>query len=120
MSLLAYCGISCETCPVYRATVADSHDLRVKAAKEWSEMLNVELKPEQMVCFGCKSDILFYMCAECDIRYCNLERELNHCGECPEYSCEQIERFLAHMPEEKAELDKLAAKIRESRQQQED
>lgn len=83
-------------------------------------MLKVELKPEQMVCLGCKSDTRFYMCEDCHFENCNLERKQNHCGECPEYSCERIERFLAHMPEEKAELDKLAAKIRESRQQQED
>lgn len=88
----AYCGISCERCPVYKATVADDQGLREKVAKEWSEMLKLELKPQQMIYLGCKSDILFYHCSECSIKACNIERELNHCAECPDYSCERLEQ----------------------------
>lgn len=51
-----YCGLNCEDCPVFIATINNDDDLRRETAKEWSEryapFLEKELRPEDMYCSG--------------------------------------------------------------------
>ncbi|MDD5037971.1 MAG: DUF3795 domain-containing protein [Dehalococcoidales bacterium] len=35
---LGYCGLNCGTCPVFIAKVNDDNELRIKTAKEYSEL----------------------------------------------------------------------------------
>ena len=49
---IAYCGLDCETCEAHIATVNNDYDLRIKVAKEWSELNSVEITPEMINCAG--------------------------------------------------------------------
>ena len=49
---IAYCGLDCETCEAHIATVNNDDDLRIKVAKEWSELNGVEITPEMINCAG--------------------------------------------------------------------
>lgn len=107
MELRAYCGIDCATCPAYVATQNDDTGLREKTAKEWSKMLNLDLCPEQINCHGCKSDLLFKYCQACKIKECSTKKGHELCGYCEEYSCERLDKFLEHLPEERKYLNKV-------------
>ena len=53
---IAYCGLDCETCEARMATMNNDDALRVKVAKEWSELNGVEITPEMVNCVGCRID----------------------------------------------------------------
>lgn len=64
----AYCGILCQECPAYLATIHDDEPLRESTAKKWGEMLHTSLKPEEIDCLGCQvPQQLFSYCKGCQI-----------------------------------------------------
>jgi len=56
-------------------------------SEEWEE------DPKKLVCEGCKSEITCHNCADCKIKNCNLEKDYEHCGQCPEFPCQIIRSF---------------------------
>ena len=45
-TMIAFCGLDCEQCDAYLATVRDDRALREKTAKLWSELNHVEILPD--------------------------------------------------------------------------
>lgn len=83
--MIAFCGLDCEKCDAYIATKNDDQALRVKTAKLWSEMNNVEILPEHINCDGCRVNGRKTMFCEslCGIRQCALKKDLETCSDCP-------------------------------------
>ena len=95
--MIAYCGLDCEKCDAYIATINDNQELRKKTAKLWAELNNAPILPEHINCQGCRVDgIKTVFCDNmCGIRQCALEkgrcylwrlfrfRKLSHCGTNP-------------------------------------
>lgn len=83
---IAYCGLDCEQCDAYRATVGNDQVLRERTAKLWSELNNVEILPEQINCLGCRADgVKTVFCSNlCEIRKCAVKRSVETCGGCPD------------------------------------
>lgn len=50
-------------------------------------------------------------CTTCDIRACGVERRVGNCGCCPDYACEQLEGFFAHVASARAVLDDVRASL---------
>ena len=92
----SYCGVNCEKCKVYLATMSDSDALKTEIAHEWSILYNRDFKKEEMVCKGCKSDTRFYLCSACDIITCNVERDIESCEDCDVFPCERYQKFLEY------------------------
>ena len=46
-------------------------------------------------------------CAECGIRSCCQERELDNCAYCPDYICDKLQQFFQYAPEAKKLLDQI-------------
>ena len=44
--MIGYCGLDCEKCDAYIATVNDDQALREKTAKLWAELNNAPILPE--------------------------------------------------------------------------
>ncbi len=102
-----FCGINCNNCPIFKATVEDKPEERTQLAKEWNKNHQTAYKASQMVCFGCKSDRHFAFCEECEIRECNIRRGLKNCGGCLEFPCEIGREFWKTTPEEYENLKKI-------------
>jgi hypothetical protein len=121
--LLAYCGINCDECPARIATVENDDALRQKTAEEWYKLYaNIlesfgihGLKPEDMNCYGCRSDHGHFIgCTACPIKKCCQERNISECASCDEYeSCEMLKAFYstATHKDAKENLDKIRMKI---------
>lgn len=100
---LAYCGLNCNKCPVFIATTRDDDALRQRTARGWTDLyaeileaVGIEsLKPEDMNCHGCRSDLgHFFGCDKCAIRPCCQEKNLVTCAGCNEYeSCNILKGF---------------------------
>jgi len=98
--MISYCGIDCSKCESYLATQANSDVERKKIAEQCLIQFNVNIKPEQINCNGCKSDDIKCLFAEsiCEIRKCNIEKSHPYCAVCSEYKCEKLEKIIESAP----------------------
>ena len=71
--MIAYCGLDCEKCDAYIATINDDQELREKTAKLWAELNNAPIFPEHINCQGCRVEgIKTVFCdSMCRIRHCS-------------------------------------------------
>ena len=54
--MIGYCGLDCEKCDAYIATVNEDWALREKTAKLWAELNNAPILPEHINCEGCRAN----------------------------------------------------------------
>ena len=68
---------------MFIATVNNDDDLRIKVAKEWSELNSVEITPEMINCAGCRIEgVKTPFCDSlCPIRQCALGRDVDSFSE---------------------------------------
>ena len=105
--LIAYCGLNCEECEAYIATINNDDELREKVAKEWSILNKVEITKEMINCEGCRAHgKKTPFCDKlCPIRICGKEKAVETCGDCKNLQmCQKIKMIIDH--NDKA-LDKL-------------
>ena len=105
--MIAYCGLDCEKCDAYLATVNDDRALREKTAKLWSELNHVTILPEQINCLGCRADGVKTVYCEslCGIRQCALKKGMETCGACPEMEkCPTVGQIIGNNAEAKKNL----------------
>lgn len=98
---IAYCGLDCEKCDAYLATLHNDKALREKTAKRWSELNRVPIRPEDIRCQGCRADgVKTVFCDKlCEIRQCALKKGVNTCGDCTELdSCPKVGKIISHNP----------------------
>jgi hypothetical protein len=94
--IMAYCGLMCSDCLAYKATVADDMSMREKTAQVWSKMYGGDVKPKDINCLGCDSDVLFSHCNVCEIRACAKDKLLENCGKCESFACGKVEDVLKY------------------------
>ncbi|MBQ9336428.1 MAG: DUF3795 domain-containing protein [Lentisphaeria bacterium] len=105
--MIACCGLDCEKCDAYIATVKNDRALREKTAKLWSELNHVTIPPEQINCLGCRADGIksAYCESLCGIRQCALKKGLETCGACPEMEhCPTLGPIISNHAEAKNNL----------------
>ena len=106
---IAYCGLDCEKCEARLATINDDNNLRIKVAKEWSELNGILITPEMINCDGCRIDgrKTPYCESLCEIRKCALNKKLNTCGDCINVlSCNKINMIINNNKEALNNLQK--------------
>ena len=100
--MIACCGLDCEKCDAYIATIRDDQALREKTAKEWSKLNHAEILPEHINCEGCRtSGSKFVYCEHmCEIRRCVRSKGMATCGDCSRLEeCPTVGQVIAHVPE---------------------
>ncbi len=98
---IGFCGLDCEKCDAYIATVNDDQALREKTAKLWAELNNAPILPEHINCEGCRTDgVKTVFCdSMCGIRKCALEKGAATCGDCPELeTCSTVGTIIEQNP----------------------
>ena len=99
--MIAYCGLDCEKCDAYIATVHSDQALREKTAKLWAELNSAPILPEHINCEGCRvKGVKTVFCEHmCEIRKCASEKDVSTCGNCPELeTCLTVGAILEHDP----------------------
>ena len=105
--MLAYCGLDCEACDAYLATIHDDQALREKTAKLWTEWNQTLILPEQINCEGCRGSGVktIYCDSLCPIRQCALGKGVTTCGDCPELeTCPKVGAILSNNPDARENL----------------
>ena len=108
MLKIAYCGIDCNKCPAFIATVENDDQKRKETSVMWSKMFNVNIDPKEINCNGCQTDgALFSHCKVCEIRKCGMDKGTENCGKCKEFDgCSKIQDFIKMVPDAKQNLGK--------------
>ena len=105
--MIAYCGLDCEKCDAYLATVRDDQALREKTARLWAELNRAPILPEHIRCEGCRADGAKTVYCEtlCGIRRCALEKGVMTCGGCPDMeTCRTVGAVLSNCPDARKNL----------------
>ena len=93
VNLIAYCGINCATCPLYKATLNNDITKKQELAIKWGQLYNRSIDIRDMECCGCKTKKRFSLSDKCDIAYCNISRDIDTCTQCSLHSCDRIKQF---------------------------
>ena len=109
---VAYCGLTCLTCPIYLATRqedrAEQVRMRIEIVRQCKEQYGLSFDVEDITdCDGCHTERkpLFSACQNCPIRNCAREKQLENCAVCPDYACEKLERFFVSEPSVRKRLE---------------
>ena len=112
--MIGVCGLDCAVCEAYLATQAKDEAAKERVAEKWRKEYNApKIDAAYVTCEGClaESARLGGHCLECEQRARAVGRGLANCGLCPEYGCKKISRLLKFIPDAKARLDEIHAKI---------
>lgn len=116
--LLAYCGLECDSCPIYLATRETDQEEREKMRTEIagfaSKHYDTNLGPEDITdCDGCRtpSGRLFSGCSKCEIRKCARQKSCLTCAHCPEYPCDTLQKFFVTDPSAKGRLEDIRSSL---------
>jgi len=116
--LMAYCGLLCQTCPIFLATreknPAKQVRMREEIVRSCKEQYGMQFRLEEITdCDGCATEggRLFSACAGCPIRACARQKGLASCAGCSEYACANLERFFATEPDARRRLDEVRSRI---------
>lgn len=100
--MIAHCGLDCEKCDAYIATMNNDDVLREKTAKLWAEINNAPITAEMIHCMGCRMDgVKTPFCdSMCEIRQCAVKKEIDTCGDCSELKkCKIVGEILKNSEE---------------------
>lgn len=116
--VIAYCGLACQTCPIYLATRQKSKKeqtrMRAGIVKQCKEHYGILYTLEDITdCDGCKTEgeRLFPSSRKCLIRKCAREKGLENCALCAEYACEKLTAFFKADPSARERLDAIRSGI---------
>lgn len=112
--MIAYCGLSCSTCPIYLATIEKDEGrkivIREAIVEQCVQQYGMHLQLEDITdCDGCKADTgrLFSGCFGCEIRKCAMKRNMESCAYCIDYGCEKLEQQFLFDPDAKNRLEEI-------------
>ena len=85
----AVCGLYCEACAVYIGSTDDP-----KKLESLVDLFKVEVEDiNDLICYGCKSEKVTSLCADCKFVECAEKREIDFCAECDEFPCKDLKDF---------------------------
>lgn len=93
----SYCGLFCGACDImhtYRSSLETGEPAR------WEQLpprFRDHLRQADVVCRGCKTDVLFEGCKNCRVRICASGKGVEACIECPDYPCEEVQGRLDYV-----------------------
>ncbi|MGA3086170.1 MAG: DUF3795 domain-containing protein [Thermodesulfobacteriota bacterium] len=89
--LAAVCGLYCEACSLFIATMEDPARLKGMAKR-------FQVSEEAVKCYGCRSTKRGPYCQTCKMFFCAAERGIAFCSQCEEYPCDELKQFQSAMP----------------------
>ncbi len=107
--MIAYCGAECSKCDSFLATRTGNPEELKKVADKLTALYRTEVKPEYVVCDGCRGDGRHsYFCGNlCKMRRCCESKGFDSCIECGEYPCPELQDELNKIPGARENLEKM-------------
>jgi len=118
-TLIAYCGLSCDRCPIHLATLekdkSQQRFMRESIAEQCRKSYGMNLDPDDITaCDGCSARYgrLFSGCLNCLIRQCAIRKNIESCAICYEYICEHLETHFSSDPEARDRLEEIRRSLK--------
>ena len=118
---LTYCGLDCNSCDVYKATVHGDQEARMRAVESWTPVAQEHwgidtLDPSIIDCTGCRTGkASFKGYGWCPTRACAQERNLSSCGLCNEWqTCDHLSESVGESSEARANLEMISQSVSKS------
>jgi len=112
--MLAYCGLHCNTCPIFLATVetdkSKKQSMRKTIARIFKEQYHIQMLPEEVSdCDGCilAAARIFPGCYKCEVRACARKRNLESCAFCNDFACTNLNELFMMEPTAKIRLEEI-------------
>lgn len=113
-TMIAYCGLTCDSCPIHLATLEQDKSrqqtMRGSIAEQCSKHYGMNLQPEDITdCDGCRANTgrLFSGCLNCEIRKCASQKNIENCAYCSDYACERLKEHFSHDPSAQIRLEEV-------------
>jgi hypothetical protein len=92
--ILSFCGMRCDLCLAYRPNITAHPENRQRLSDGWHKYFGFRIPPEEIRCDGCRATESATLDKECPVRPCAIARELEHCAQCEDYICENLQGIL--------------------------
>jgi hypothetical protein len=119
IATISYCGLLCQSCPIYLATretdLSKKQKLISEIIRACKEHYGIEYKYEDINdCDGCTSDIgrLFIGCKDCKIRTCAVQKGIENCAHCDDYPCDELNKTFEAGSGAKERLDTIRISLK--------
>ena len=90
--MIAPCGIDCENCSIYKASMDKS--VADKLTEQWRNAGHKDATAIWFKCRGCRGEDKLIWSPDCRIRKCCMTiRRLDNCSFCDDFPCEIITKF---------------------------
>jgi hypothetical protein len=116
--MLSYCGLVCNTCPIYLATRETNREEQTRKRAEIARLCKEQYGMNYGIaditdCDGCSTEggRLFLGCKDCGIRSCAQQKMIENCAYCTEYTCEKLKTFFIKDPEARTRLDEVRNRV---------
>ena len=113
-TMIAYCGLRCDTCPIHLATLEQDNSrkktMRESIVEQCNKQYGMNLQFKDITdCDGCQANTgrLFSGCLNCEIRKCAVERSIESCASCYDYACELLKKHFSLDPDARERLNKI-------------
>lgn len=113
-TLIAYCGLRCDSCPIHLATLEPDQtrqrNMRESIAEQCTALYGINIRPKDVTnCDGCRANTgrLFSGCLTCEIRKCAGMKPIENCAYCSDYPCGRLTEFFSVAPEAQIQLEKI-------------
>jgi len=93
----SYCGLFCGACDILNCYRASLETGVPPAWEDLPQRFREHLHKAEVICKGCKTDVLFEGCKRCSIRACASKKNIEACNECTEYPCPEVTRRMEHI-----------------------
>jgi hypothetical protein len=111
--LVAFCGLVCNECPAFIATVENDDEKKKKTAEMWSSE-DYKINPEDVECDGCTfiGKKIMAFCFDCKVRQCGIGKRVENCAYCDDYPCDILKEIWEFLKtdEAKATLNEIREK----------
>lgn len=111
---IAYCGLTCKSCPIHLATLEkdefQKQVMRKSIAEQCSQYDGLEFKTEEITdCDGCRANTgnLFKGCLNCRIRACAIQKAVESCASCAGYPCSSLKDLFTLDPGAQSRLEEI-------------
>ena len=115
IEILARCGYRCDLCPGYHRNIRTKEDCEHTSAG-WLKYVGEHVPPDVVPCPGClavepfiddEGNPLRSTDPNCSVKPCVIERGLENCSCCPEFSCEKLEFYMNFMEKKHGDFSKI-------------
>jgi len=102
--VLSLCGMRCDLCLAYLPNVEAHPENRQLISDGWHKYFGFRIPPEKIQCGGCFTHGNPTLDAECPVRPCVIEHDLENCAGCEDYVCEKLQGILINFESKQEEF----------------